>query len=210
MDPFYTLPFLVCLAWLMTKPRESTFRRNLARAGLLISTAYLAFTVVNKLRVNEVFERAFAKQEMNLIRYETRPTPLQNMLWAANAESAEAFYMGFHSFFDDNQNIEFQRFEKNQKLPPKVAKDPKIRKLKKLTKGWYNLEVLGHNRWALHDFRFGQLGGYQAEGGDFVFSYEIRLTRKGDVIVSERETTSAVAGQEILQSLWRRILGNRN
>lgn len=207
IDPFYTLPFLVCLVWLMIKARDSNIRRNLAVAGLVISSAYLAFTLVNKYRVNQVFEQAFANQEMEVLRYETRPTPLQNFLWAANAETKDAFYIGFYSFFDDDRKIQFQRFAKNQDLPPAVATHPRIRQLKKLTKGWYNLEKLDTNSWALNDFRFGQLGGYHGEEGDFVFSYAIKLSHQGEVNISERETTSPREGKEVLQSLWERIWG---
>ncbi len=210
IDPFYTLPFLVCLVWLMTRRRESAFRRKLAIAGLVISTGYLGFTVVNKLRVNEVFEKAFVEQQIEIIRYETRPTPLQNMLWTVNAETEDAFYIGFYSFLDDDRKIEFRRHEKNQDLPPEVARHPKVRKLKTLTRGWYNLEVLDSNRWALNDFRFGQTGRYQSGDGDFVFSYEITLSPKGEVTLTERKTTSVRAGKEMLDGLWRRIWGDRD
>jgi len=209
VDPFYTLPFMVCLIWTMTKKRKSTFRRKLAWAGLVISTLYLVLTVINKWRVNQVFEAAFARQNIEVLRFDSRPTPLQNVLWAVNAETKDAFYIGFYSFLDDDQQIEFQRFSKNQQLPPKLATHPQVEKLQGLTQGWYNIEQKDSTHWILNDFRFGQLGGYQQEASDFVFSYKLALNPQNEVIIEERETTSAEAGKELLGNLWRRILGEK-
>ncbi len=207
IDPLYTLPFLVCLIWLMFKPRKSAIRKKIALAGLLISSAYLGLTLLNKWRANRVFEQGFYNEQINVIRYESRPTPLQNVLWTANAETEEAFYIGFYSFRDEDREIDFQRYPKNQTLPPAVANDPKVQQLISLTKDWYNLERLGENRWLLNDFRFGQIGGYQGEQADFVFSYEITATVDGEINIREWETTSTGAGREMLRRLWQRIWG---
>jgi len=209
IDPFYTLPFLICLIWAITKPRQSTIRKRLAWSGIAISTAYLGLTVFNKWQANQVFEEAFYRQEMKVLRYESRPTPFQSVLWAVNAESEDAFYIGFYSFLDDDRQIEFQRFAKNQELPSKLAHHPQVKKLQAITQGWYNLEQQDSTSWVLNDFRFGQLGGYEQEASDFVFSYKLEINPQNEVTIEERETTSAAAGKELLGNLWRRILGEK-
>jgi inner membrane protein len=207
VDPFYTLPFLLCLTGLLFLSRHHPRRRKLARAGLIISSAYLALTVFNKYRAHQVFAEALQVEKIKTLRLESRPTPLQNVLWAANAESPDAFYIGFYSFLDADTQIKWQRFPKNQHLPKAVADDPQVQKLKQLTQGWYNLNPLGPNRWILNDFRFGQLGGYQAPAENFVFSYLIEQQASGRVTISERETTSPEEGRALLLDLGQRILG---
>lgn len=207
IDPFYTLPYLACLLAVMTRARHSRTRRRLALGGLLISNAYLAFTVYNKGRVNAVFEKAFDDQELAIERYESRPTPFQNILWAVNAESEAAFFIGTYGLLDEDKEIQFHRFEKQQQWPEQVRQDPAVQKLIELTQGWYNLEQAGNKHWILNDYRFGQLGNYQSGKGEFVFSYEILISEDGQVQISERNTTASSDRQALLNSLWQRIVG---
>ncbi|RMH01365.1 MAG: metal-dependent hydrolase, partial [Chloroflexi bacterium] len=44
VDPLYTLPLLVTVIWMMFYKRDSSFRRRLNYAGLILSTCYLTGT----------------------------------------------------------------------------------------------------------------------------------------------------------------------
>ena len=55
VDPLYTVPFLVSLIVLMFFNRESTRRTWWLKAGIYMSSAYMVFTIINKIYIDSSF-----------------------------------------------------------------------------------------------------------------------------------------------------------
>jgi inner membrane protein len=140
VDPLYTIPFLVLIVILMFHKKESPTRRRLCHAGLIVSSAYLLLTVINKFIVNSAFEDALAKQKIEYTRYSTKPTPLNSILWSIMVESKDGYYLGYYSLFDDNHDIDFLYIPGNHELLSEVPQDKKLKTLLHITDGYYCLE----------------------------------------------------------------------
>jgi inner membrane protein len=204
IDPLYTLPLLICLVWLMFVPKNSKKRRNLNYTGLALSTFYLLATVVIKHQANQVFESSFVQQQIPVERYDSKPSPLNTILWAVTAETEEGYYIGYYSFLDDDEVIDYFFFEKNHHLLERFTDSEKVQQLLKITDGWYTVEA-AEEGVIVNDLRFGQSTGWETGTGKFVFSYRI-VKQNGKVSVEEVEKDFQ-EGREMLKPLWDRIRG---
>lgn len=203
-DPFYTLPFLVCIIALLILKSDSPKRKKWNRAGLIISTTYLLFTFINKWHVNNVFKDSLKEQNISYSRYFSTPTPLNNFLWMAVAEDTNGYYVGYYSDFDSDKNIQFNKVQRNADLL-------QGRSDKQLTDGlrWfandYYCMTKDDSAVYFNDLRFGQLGGWLDADAPFAFSYNLnsKLNQRG----LNRGKTKGGLG-EAFNSLVKRIKGN--
>ena len=99
VDPIYTLPLLILIIIYMFYKNHKK-RRRLNNVALIVSTLYLAFTLFNKSYIYNKFVQAAKDQHIEYKRIETRPAPLQNILWTANIETEAGFFLGYYSWFD--------------------------------------------------------------------------------------------------------------
>ena len=173
VDPIYTLPFLLLVLILLFLKRTNTIRRKLAWLGIAISTSYLIYTIAVKYHVDMVFRQEMAYSGIPYTRYTHQPTVLNSLLWQVTAETDSAYYMGVYSLLDENQNIEFWSYPKNNHLRDILINDytPYFQRLAKLTDGWFLLET-ADNKYVLRDLRFGQVS-FETNREDVVFAYNI-------------------------------------
>ena len=208
VDPFYTLPLTVCLVWLAFLAKDSKKRRRLNRVGLVISSAYLLWSVGIKWHINSVFESALDKQNLTINRYETRPAPLNTILWAANAASDDGFYAGYYSLLDSDQDIDFFFFPKNEHLIAPYQKHEEVQLLMGISNQWFTIKP-HPDGIVFNDLRFGQRTGWTNEDGDFVFSYFIGYDKNGDLQIREMEKDFS-DGRALMSALGQRVLGNKH
>ncbi len=104
-DPAYTLPFLFCLIVTMFYKRTNTKRLKWAKAGIYISSAYMLFTLGNKIYIDSIFKRSFEKANISYLRFRVQPTLLNNMLWFGIAETNTDYRLGYYSLFDKNSMV---------------------------------------------------------------------------------------------------------
>ena len=106
VDPLYTLPFLLCLLVAMFYNRKRTRRAAWVKAGVYISSAYMLFTIGNKIHIDSVFKESFDSADISYSRYSTQPTILNNVLWYGIAETDESYKVGFYSLFDSKNKVD--------------------------------------------------------------------------------------------------------
>ncbi|MGK7392776.1 MAG: metal-dependent hydrolase [Candidatus Cyclobacteriaceae bacterium M2_1C_046] len=205
IDPLYTLPLLICLIWLMFLPKKSSKRRRLNTIGLSISTFYLFITLLVKHQANQVFEASFHRQDIPVERYETKPTPLNIILWAVTGEVENGYYMGYYSFLDDDKTINYFYFPKQHHLLGDLVQKENLQKLLDISDGWYTIEDT-EKGVIYNDLRFGQRSGWETGEGQFVFAYHIYKENQ-QVVVKEVEKELGEV-KEILKALWERVKGN--
>ncbi len=212
VDPLYTVPFLLTIIWLMFYHRESKMRQRVNYAGLIVSSAYLALTVVNKQIVNDAFEEALKSQRMDYKRFATKPTPLNNILWFATIETKDGYYLGYYSFFDRDRNISFDYFEKQHQLLSALPESEKLQTLLYITKGYYAIER-DENRLLLHDLRFGQATNWKTGKGDFVFTFFLEKKNDGEsaeLSITQKPRNTDDLTKEMFVMLWQRMLGMKD
>ncbi len=204
IDPLYTIPFLIFLILALRKKKDDPKRRKYNRLGIIISCIYLLIiTPALKLFTFQKFESALEDQQIDYQRMDTRPTPLNAILWSANVETDEGFLLGDYSIFD-TKPIEFQYTPKNYQLAGNWSNNENLHRLIHISKGWYTLSQENGELY-FNDLRFGKLDVTDPEA-PFVFSYQLS-EEHGELVATESEKELEDAGK-LVPKLWNRILGN--
>lgn len=204
IDPLYTVPFMVFLILAMFQKRTSNKRRFYNTLGLVVSSSYLVLTLLLKWAAFSKFEAALKEQKISFKQIDTRPSPLNTVLWSANVETEDSFLIGYYSFFD-SKPIAFTSYPKNHQLVRDLVQNEKMQRMINISQGWYTITKLNHT---LHynDLRFG-LSSMNSKAQNFVFQYTIHLNSAGNLKFEEAPRNLGDAKQ-LLRDLWIRIKGN--
>lgn len=205
-DPLYTTPLLLSFLLILFIRRGSTWRYTINTLGLVLSSVYMAFTLVCKGIVHHRFSEALSSQGIDHEGISTRPTPLNCILWNANVELVDAYLIGEYSLFDSSP-IRFTRIPKNHHLIGHLEEHDKVQRLYRLTEGEYAVRLV-NDTLVYNDLRFGMFGEAEEEG-DFVFAYQ--LIPNGDDIEVHEIPPPRPEGEEfekVLSQLMTRIKGN--
>ena len=209
VDPFYTVPFLVCLLIALFMKRTNPRRRYFNNLGLYISSAYMVLTVVFKWLTYSEFKNGLNKERVQYVEMDTRPTPFNAILWNAQIETKSGFRMAYYSLFD-SQEVEFsEEFPKNHHLLDPYRDQKVIQQLIKISGGWYMIEQDEAGRMFFVDLRFGQLG-FDADKSPFLWRFELIPDAEG-IIKAEKigpDMTKVGGYGDAFGSLWDRIGGN--
>lgn len=203
IDPLYTLPFLFFLLMAVSQKKMSTKRRRYNNTGLIISSSYLLITLLLKGMAFSKFEDSLEKQGIFYQKIDTKPAPLNTILWTANIEAPDAFLIGDYSFFD-NELIRFRSFPKNHHYLGELRDDLNVQRLIDITGGWYIITEENGELY-FNDLRFGKLNPSNPES-QFTFSY--RLVQENGTIRAEEVEKDRADAKRMLSDLWERIKGN--
>ena len=204
IDPLYTLPFLVFLILAMRLKRTDPQRKKYNRLGLIVSSIYLlVITPALKLYTFQEFENALESRNIAYLRMDTRPAPLNSILWSANIERENDFLIADYSIFD-TQPISFQKIPKNHHLAGEWSDNENLHRLIDISNGWYTLSE-EEGQLIYNDLRFGKMDVTDPDA-PFVFSY-ILNEQHGELVATETEKELEDA-RNLLPKLWARILGN--
>ncbi len=203
IDPLYTIPFTVFLFWAMFQPKGSYKRRKLNNLGLLISSSYMLITICLKGISYHHFKNELVEQQLSYIEIETKPSPLNAVLWTANVEQKDSYLIGDYSFFD-TQPISFKSYPKNHHLIAHLKMSTKLERLIHISKGWYTITEVDGQLY-FNDLRFGLIE-INEKHDQFVFSYLLSEEENG-LTISElpKQMTD---GKKLLFKLLERIKGN--
>lgn len=204
IDPLYTLPFLVFLILAMRQKKEAKKRRFYNNLGLLISSSYLVLALVLKVFAYQKFSKELVIQNIKYETLNTKPTPLNTILWSANIETESSFLVGYYSFLD-TKAIQFSSYPKNHHLLGNLVNHPKVKRMIAISKGWYTINRKNNNLY-FNDLRFGLLS-IQPNAENFVFKYKIEVDEKGTPFFTE-EPKEKKDGKKLLFDLWNRLTGN--
>ncbi|MEM6772041.1 MAG: metal-dependent hydrolase, partial [Bacteroidota bacterium] len=149
-DPLYTLPFLVLLLWARstssveprTRVQGSAKRAMLNRAGLVVSSVYLALTIVNHYHVDHVMEDSLQVAGIEAEEHVISPTILNNVLWSGTARERgkDIYYFSQYSLFDEQRNFQpFVRIDGQHDLLDPYAEDRDVRIIRWFTKDFYGV-----------------------------------------------------------------------
>lgn len=203
IDPLYTLPFLTFVMLAMRHKRGTTKRIKYNKLGLLISSGYLVLGLILKANAHNNFVHSLERQGIFYERVDTRPSPFNTILWAANVETEDVYLLGYYSFFD-SQMIRYEVVPKNHDYLGRLKNDINVQRLIKISKGWYTItQKDGHLYF--NDLRFGKLNPSNPDS-NFAFSY--KLVPEGETIRAEEVEKRPDNAKKILVDLWERIKGN--
>src|SRR5690554_2461405 len=138
IDPLYTLPFLIFLILAMFQKKDTPKRQFYNRTGLIVSSSYLALTFLLKGVSFYQFKDALEYQNITYQEIETKPAPLNTILWVANVKREDDFLIGNYSFFDKS-DIQFSHYPKNHHLIEHLIENEKMQRMIHISKGWFTI-----------------------------------------------------------------------
>ncbi|MGD1890053.1 MAG: metal-dependent hydrolase [Cyclobacteriaceae bacterium] len=204
IDPFYTLPFALLLVLAIFRERNDPLRKRLNHAGLIISSSYLLLSLAFKGIAFQKFESALTNQKIEFRNVNTRPSPMNIVLWSANIETEDSYLMGHYSLFD-SKPIEFDTYQKDNSLSAKWKFEESLQKMIQFSEGWY-LITEEENHFYFNDLRSGTYS-FNEGAYDFVFKYKMVEDETGRLSFS-RENTTPKDLSRLAKQLWNRIKGN--
>jgi len=206
VDPSYTVPFLICVALAMLFKRTDPRRRWINGFGLVLSSAYMALTLVTKFVAHSTIRDSIARQGIAFNAISTRPTPFNTILWTANVECRDHYDLAYYSLLDTKPEVELVSMPKNHALLDSWAGHDKVRRLIQLSDDNYVIQ-LRNDTLLFCDLRFGQIGEPALEK-PFIYSYA--LIPEGEDLRVVLIPPPALDGQRfsiLISELWERIKG---
>ena len=132
IDPLYTVWLLLaCIAAFFL--RERIAAQRLLVAGLVLSSAYLAWSLLAKARVDRDAGRALAAMGLAEAPRFSVPMPFNTVLWRVVAMTPNGFVEGERSLVADRGAMVFRGHASNQQALGEVASLPAVQRL-----GWFN------------------------------------------------------------------------
>jgi len=195
------VPLLVAFVWLLFRKMPAS-RGSLSKNALIISSSYLALTVMVKLamlaRVNHLTEEHGWHPRQALV----APAMFTPLLWSVVIDEGDHFLVGYVGVFD--KEAPFRSIPANHQLLQQLGESDEVKLLTKFSKGYFVLEQDGDN-FIWNDLRFGTNKGWLNENGQFIFSF--RLMNEGKGITVERRAPAGVSIGDF-GVLFSRALGN--
>jgi len=171
-DPIYTSLFLIGLITTSFHARQSNSRRFWNYLGIALSSAYMLFTVYNKLRVDKVMEATIVAENLDSKKYMTSPSILNNVLWTGTTETDSFFYQGQYSLLDKEKAFKLSKVPKMHHLIADAKPDDKtINILKWFSKEFYTVLERSDGRLQFNDMRYGTFRGDTYGENDFIFRF---------------------------------------
>ncbi|WP_191860820.1 metal-dependent hydrolase [Hanstruepera ponticola] len=153
VDPIYTVPFLLCLIVMMFFKRNNPSRKLWLQLGLGISSAYMLFTLGNKIYIDSVFKTSLKEENIGYQRYFTQPTIFNNILWYGVLESETTYRVGYYSLLDEGDR--FSDWFEIPKVRDISSEDFKrLNKLAWFSNDYFSIYRIGDNRYQYNDLRY--------------------------------------------------------
>lgn len=199
IDPLYTVPLLAGALWALGSRGSRTGLRANA-AGLLLSTAYLGWSVVAQQHVTQIARAALAAQGIEAERLLVTPTAFNTVLWRVVAVSGAHYHEGFYSLRDPEPSLAFDRFERGTALVPELQGIDGVQRIMAFSHGFYKLHPQDQ-RLLITDLRMGQEPTY-------TFSFAVAERRSAvQPLATPQQLGMRIDLQRGLAWLWRRMRG---
>lgn len=198
IDPLYTLPLLIGIAVALALRDMRGWRWN--AAGLIVSTAYLGWSVVAQHHVKGVAEESLRAQGHQVERLLVTPTAFNTVLWRVVAMTPQGYLEGFHSVLDRERTIAFDVFPRGEELYRTLRGNWPVDRVAWFSRGFFKMSERD-GRAVITDLRMGQEPRYT-----FNFVVAQRQSPQFAPIPPARISERPPLGAG-LAWLWRRALG---
>ncbi len=182
LDPFFSFWLVVACFFLVRYPAVHPGRKLWWRTGLLLTTAYLGYSVLNKMLIDHSIRQNIAHQQIDATGYLSTPTPLNSWLWFIAVKAENGYYTGYRSVFDRSDTIEFHFVPQNEALLDQSLQPDEAQKLVQFSQGYYSVENQS-DTLTFNVLRFGQVAGWRAPGAQFAFHYYLDKSDANDMVV---------------------------
>ncbi|MGY0650689.1 metal-dependent hydrolase [Luteimonas sp. A537] len=205
IDPLYTIWLLLaCIAAFFLRERVAA-QRALA-VGLLLSTAYLGWSMAAKAMVEHEAERALATVGLADAPRLSVPMPFNTLLWRVVAMTPDGYVEGFHSLVADKGQMRFQACRSDHAALVQAADIPAVARL-----AWFNHGFMGvrevDGELLLADLRMGS-------EPDYFFDFAVARRGSGWQAIPPRqlrvERDLGATWDATWQRIWNEPAGGQN
>lgn len=205
VDPFFSIGLGIASVILLILKKQSKKRKFWQCFGLGISSIYLLYCIINKIKINTDVKDIFQQQKIAYHTYFTTPTPINNWLWYVVAASDSGYYIGYRSVFDSKKQIDFYFFPRNKILLEPINDHTEVQNLTRFSRGFYTVEKWG-NKLVFNVLHFGQIMGWENANSKFIFHYFLNHSDDNDLVVQRSRFTGW--SWKAIKLLINRIKGN--
>ena len=205
VDPLYTLPFLMFLIIVMTLKKDNPKRSKFNTIGLSLSSTYLLLTLIFKWISFQEFKEGLENQEIEYVEIDTKPSPLNSILWSSLIETDKGYRTAYYSLFDKQEITYSKEFLKNHHLLEPYLEQKVIKQLIDISAGWYRIEEK-NGKLLFWDLRFGQMG-MDVNNASFLWYYELNIEENGNMSAIKRQP-EIKNFKLVFKELFNRIKGN--
>jgi inner membrane protein len=198
IDPLYTLPLLIGV----TAALALRSTRGLAwnSAGLVLSSAYLAWSVAAQAHVERIARESLAAQGIQAEPLFVGPAAFSTVLWRAVAMTPDGYHEGFYSLLDDAPRMRFDAFARDRPLYESLKQQWPVARMAWFSHGFFKMHERDGVAY-ITDLRMGQEPGY-------VFSFAVAQRMSPQLRpITPRSVGGRIDVQRALAWYWPRLLG---
>ena len=141
VDPVYTIPLIIGLALSVWTSKSNNRKSKYNAWGLILSSLYLVFTVINKESVESNVSAIFKDQNIEYNSLLTMPVGMANMNWYGVDKGRDSIYMFEHSILTSKDNP-IESFPINENYLHQIDEEIADR-MRWFAKGYYTVEKEG-------------------------------------------------------------------
>lgn len=142
IDPSYSLPLFAGVLAALVLSRQKTAGHRINTVCLVLTTAYLMWSVAAKLHVEHTARAALMRQNIATDKVLTVPTPFNTLLWRVLVMDAGGYSEGYYSLLDDDRSIRFAHYPSREALLEGIEDHWPVQRLRWFTHGFYAVEQL--------------------------------------------------------------------
>lgn len=158
IDPLYTLPLLLAAGIACWRPL-ARFSQLWLRGALLVSSAYLGWSVLAQQWVLQQARSELARQGSAPAQILALPGPFNTLLWRVLVREPGGYREAYFSLLADDVPGPWRQFRSLDELQPVLAEHPAFVRLQHFTHGYYSLRVQGESL-VVSDLRMGSEPAY--------------------------------------------------
>ena len=189
----------------MTLKKDNPKRSKFNTIGLSVSSTYLIITLIFKWISFQEFKQGLENQKIKYVEMDTKPSPLNAILWSSLIETDKGYRTAYYSLFDKKEITYSKEFLKNHHLLEPYLDQKVIKQLIEISAGWYRIEEK-NGKLLFWDLRFGQMG-MDVNNASFLWYYELNIDETGNVKAVKRQP-EIKNFKMVFKELFNRIKGN--
>ncbi len=164
IDPLYTLPLLAGALVAALRPTSQQSDR-LLRAGLALSSVYLAWSWAAKLQVEGLVDEVIADRGLEKAPVFSTPSPFNTLMWRVVVLTDDGYLEGNYSLLADNGEMHLQRYDFDRQLLERADDVWSVGRLRWFAQDFVRADLVD-GELVMSDLRMGQ-------SPTFVFSHAI-------------------------------------
>jgi len=197
IDPLYTLPLLVAMIIALIQPKRPQIALRAATVGLVLSSAYLGWTVVAQQIARDRVELALDAAGVRYDRLKMIPMPFNSLLWRGLAIAGDRYANVYVSVLDEGPPAPVHEHPRNMALLDALPDRTPVRKIDAFSHGFFAMTEDG-GAVLVRDLRMGI-------EPDYVFTFEIARYRSPDLAMIPPARLEEERDWSGLRWIWRRI-----